>query len=269
MSGGAASNRVIAYVRVSTSRQVEDGNSIASQSEKIRKYVKNRGLRLMSKDIIIDEGVSGGIPFEERAGGKLVMKRVESGKFGHIISLKLDRMSRDQIDAVQTIDMLDAEGISVHFVDWFGNSLDTRSPMGRFMLQLVASLAEMERGLIAERTRDGMEYLRRNKMRFTHSIYGWNVRKDGSLVPNWKEQDTIDYMIWQMEGNGMSATSVARSLNKRGLEGKKGGKWQSNGVIRTVYNDFHEARNDFPLPEMWGKRPWHRKEIIPENEKVG
>ena len=84
MSGGAASNRVIAYVRVSTSRQVEDGNSIASQSEKIRKYVKNRGLRLMSKDIIIDEGVSGGIPFEERAGGKLVMKRVESRKFGHI-----------------------------------------------------------------------------------------------------------------------------------------------------------------------------------------
>ena len=124
MSVRAASNRVIAYVRVSTSRQVEDGNSIASQSEIIRKYAKDRGLRLMSNDIIIDEGVSGGVPFEQRGGGKLVMKRVESGKFGHIISLKLDRMSRDQIDAVQTIDMLDAEGISVHFVDWFGNSLD-------------------------------------------------------------------------------------------------------------------------------------------------
>ncbi|MBT3993980.1 MAG: recombinase family protein, partial [Gammaproteobacteria bacterium] len=36
---------MIAYVRVSTSRQVEDGNSIASQSEIIRKYAKDRGLR--------------------------------------------------------------------------------------------------------------------------------------------------------------------------------------------------------------------------------
>ena len=268
MADGAASNRAIAYVRVSTTRQAEVGNSIASQSTRIQKYAKDRGLRLMSRDIIIDDGVSGGVPFEQRSGGRLVMKRVESGEFGHLISLKLDRMSRDQIDAVQTIDLLDEEGISVHFVDWFGSSLDTRSPMGRFMLQLVAALAEMERGLISERTRDGMEYLRQNMMRFTHSIYGWNVRKDGSLVPNWKEQDAIDYMVWQMKGNDMSATSVARSLNKRGLKGKKGGNWQSSGVIRASYNDFHESRNDFPLPPKWGKRPWHRKEIIPENEKV-
>ena len=268
MTNGAASNRAIAYVRVSTTRQADEGNSIASQAARIRKYAKGRGLRLMSRDIIIDDGVSGGVPFEQRSGSRLVMKRVESGKFGHLIALNLDRMSRDQIDAVQTIDLLDEEGISVHFVDWFGSSLDTRSPMGRFILQLVAALAEMERGLISERTRDGMEYLRLNKMRFTHSIYGWNVRKDGSLAPNWKEQDAIDYMVWQMDGNDMSATSVARSLNKRGLEGKKGGRWQGGGVIRTAYNDFHESRNDFPLPEKWGKRPWHRKEIIPENERV-
>ena len=268
MADGAASNRAIAYVRVSTTRQAEEGNSIASQSTRIQKYAKDKGLRLMSRDIITDDGVSGGVPFDQRSGGGLVMKRVESGKFGHLIALKLDRMSRDQIDAVQTIDLLDEEGIAVHFVDWFGKSLDTGDPMSRFMIQLVASLAEMERGLISERTRDGMEYLRQNMMRFTHSIYGWNVRKDGSLVPNWREQDKIDYMVWQMEGNDMSATSVARSLNKRGLKGKKGGKWQGSGVIRAAYNDFHESRNDFPLPAKWGKRAWHRKEIVPENEIV-
>ena len=268
MADGAASNRAIAYVRVSTTRQAEEGNSIASQSVRIQKYAKDKGLRLMSRDIIIDDGVSGGVLFDQRGGGELVMKRVESGKFGHLIALKLDRMSRDQIDAVQTIDLLDDEGISVHFVDWFGSSLDTRSPRGRFMLQLVAALAEMERGLISERTRDGMEYLRQNMMRFTHSIYGWNVRKDGSLVPNWTEQNAIDYMVWQMEGNDMSATSVARSLNKRGRKGKQGGRWQGSGVIRTAYNDFHMSRNDFPLPAKWGKRAWHRKEIVPENEIV-
>ena len=269
MTDGAATNRAIAYVRVSTTRQAEVGNSIASQSTRIQKYAKDNGLRLMSRDIIIDDGVSGGVPFDQRGGGRLVMKRVESGKFGHLIALKLDRMSRDQIDAVQTIDLLDEEGISVHFVDWFGSSLDTRSPMGRFMLQLVAALAEMERGLISERTRDGMEYLRQNMMRFTRSIFGWNVRKDGSLVPNWNEQDKIDYMVWQMDKNDISATAVARSLNKRGLTGKQGGKWQSSSVLNVAYNDFHVSRNGFPLPSKWGKRAWHRKEIIPEDEKVG
>ena len=57
MADGAASNRAIAYVRVSTTRQAEEGNSIASQSVRILKYAKDKGLRLMSRDIIIDEGV--------------------------------------------------------------------------------------------------------------------------------------------------------------------------------------------------------------------
>ncbi len=129
MADVAASNRAIAYVRVSTTRQVEEGNSIASQSVRIQKYAKDKGLRLMSRDIIIEEGVSGGVLFDQRGGGELVMKRVESGKFGHLIALKLDRMSRDQIDADQTIDLMDDEGIAVHFVDWFGSSLDTRRPL--------------------------------------------------------------------------------------------------------------------------------------------
>lgn len=269
MADGAATNRAIGYVRVSTTRQAEEGNSIASQSTRIQRYARDNGLRLMSRDIVIDDGVSGGVPFENRRGGRLVIERIETGKYGHLIALKLDRMSRDQVDAVQTIDQLDAVGIAVHFIDWFGSSLDTRSPMGRFMLQLVASLAEMERGLISERTRDGMSYLKENHLRFTRVIYGWDVRRDGSIVPNWNEQAIIDYMYWQMEANGMSATSVARSLNMRERRGKLGGRWQGSGVTRTAYNDFHVERNDYPRPDQWGTRNWHRQTIVPGNERVG
>ena len=269
MADGAASNRAMAYVRVSTTRQAEEGNSLATQQARIRRYAEMRGLRLLSRDIVIDDGVSGGIPFQDRAGGRLVMQKAETGEYGHLIAMKLDRLSREQVDAVQTIDLLEDMGVAIHFVDWFGSSINTRSPQGRFLLQMVASLAEMERGLISERTREGMDYLRENMMRFTRSLYGWNVRDDGRLVPNWNEQDRIDYMVWQMETNDISATAVARSLNVRGIRGKEGGTWQSSSVINTAYNDFHESRNDFPLPEKWGKRPWHRKEIVPENEKVG
>jgi len=259
MSDGAVSNRAIAYVRVSTVRQVEEGNSIDSQSARIQRYAKDNGLSLMSGDIVIDDGISGGVPFDNRSGGSRVLDRIETGKYGHMIALNMDRMSRDQIDAVQTIDLLDEEGITVHFVDWFGSSLDTRSPMGRFVLQLVAALAEMERGQISERTRDGMSHLKENHLRFTHSIYGWDVTESGAIEPNWKEQSKIDFMAWQMERNGMSAYAVAKCMNARGWLGKKGGKWTSTSVTRVVRNDYHMTRSENGMPKKWGTRPWHRK----------
>ena len=43
------------------------------------------------------------------------------------------------------------------------------------------------------------------------------------FIPNWFEQDIIDYMAWQVEHNGMATAAVARSLNKRGITGKRGG----------------------------------------------
>jgi len=55
--------------------------------------------------------------------------------------------------------------------------------------------------------------------KFTQSIYGWDETEQGALIPNWNEQNLIDYMYWQVEKNGMSATSVAKHLNKEGLDG--------------------------------------------------
>ena len=52
-------DRAVGYVRVSTLRQAEEGNSIASQTLSLQRYARNRGLRLRSKDIVIDDGVSG------------------------------------------------------------------------------------------------------------------------------------------------------------------------------------------------------------------
>lgn len=259
MAEGAATKRAIAYVRVSTVRQVDEGNSIASQSARIQKYAKDNGLILKSRDIVIDDGVSGGVPFESRRGGRLVMDRMDTGKYSHLISLNLDRLSRDQIDAVQTIDLLDEEGVAVHFVDWFGSSLDTHSPMGRFILQLVAALAEMERALISERTREGMSHLKDNHLRFTGAIYGWDVTESGSIRPNWTEQSRIDFMAWQMRRNGMTAFAVAKCMNARGWLGKRGGKWSATSVNRVIGNDYHRTREEYKKPKDWGIRVWQRK----------
>ena len=258
MGNGGAGNRAIAYVRVSTSKQADDGNSISSQVTRIREYAKLRRLKLLSRDVIIDDGVSGGIPLWDRDGGGLLLDRIESGKYQHVIAVKLDRLFRLVSDALDTIDYLHTEDIGVHIIDLNGQALDTSSSMGRFFITMMAALAEMERGLISERTQEGMAYLKDNHLQFTRVIYGWDAKADGSIVPNWKEQALIDYMAWQMQKNGMSATSVARSLNKKGIVGKLGGKWTSSTVLRAVRNDYHTERTCFGYPEYWGSKPWHR-----------
>jgi len=43
------------------------------------------------------------------------------------------------------------------------------------------------------------------------------------------------------------------------MKGKRGGKWQSGGVTRTVENDFHNERLKYPYPKNWGSKVWHRK----------
>jgi hypothetical protein len=68
----------------------------------------------------------------------------------------------------------------------------------------------MERGLISERTTEAMNQLRAKNKQFTKSIYGWDVNADGMFIPNWIEQDIIDYMAWQVEVNGMATAAVAK-----------------------------------------------------------
>ena len=258
MSSGGASNRAIAYVRVSSARQVDEGNSMANQSAAIQQYAKGRGLKLLSRDIVHDEGVSGGIPLWERAGGRLVLRRVDSGKFGHLIAMKMDRLFRITSDAIHTVDELHDVGIGLHIISLSGQSLDTSTSMGRFFFQIVASFSELERGLISERTREGMAYLKDNHLRFTRSMYGWDVKADGSIKPNWKEQNNIDYMVWMMK-NGMSAHAMARANNEKGKTGKNGGKWSAETVLSVTRNEYHEERFKFDAPKWWGSKSWHRK----------
>jgi putative DNA-invertase from lambdoid prophage Rac len=262
-------NTTLAYVRVSTGRQVDEGNSIDTQQQKIMDYARMRGLELLSRNIIIEEGVSGGIPIFDRPAGKLLLKRIETGTFQHLISMKLDRLFRITSDAINTIEYLNEDhNIKVHIVDLGGLAIDTSNAMGKFFLTIMSGLAEMERGLISERTLEGMAYLKREQLRFTRAIFGWDHDKNGDLFPNWTEQSWIDYMAWQVEHNEVTATSVARSLNKRGIKGKLGGSWRSQGVQRTIKNKFHITRNEFDIPDWWGNKVWHRKKKLKKNKKV-
>ena len=56
-----------------------------------------------------------------------------------------------------------------------------------------------------------MNQLKSSHKKFTDAIYGWDVDENGSLKPNWYEQNIIDYMVWQIDKNGLSYSAVARA----------------------------------------------------------
>ena len=227
-------NKTIAYIRVSSQRQVDEGNSLEAQKRRIIQLAQFKGLSIAPEDFLIEKGVSAGIPLWERPMGRVLRRKLLSGEYSNLIAMKLDRLFRITTDMLLTVQEVEDMGVRLLIADLGGEAIDTSTSTGRFMLTIFGGIAEMERGLISERTQEGMDQLKAQNKRFTESIFGWDVDVNGMLIPNWYEQDLIDWMDWQIEVNGMSAAAVARSLNSRGITGKRGGQWQGQSVKRTI-----------------------------------
>jgi len=249
-------SRAVAYARVSSKRQAEEGVSLDAQVERLLAYAEFRGLELDPEDIYIDDGISAAIHLWSRPAGRRMRETIYHERVGHVLALKMDRLFRDVQDCLGSVDELSGIGVDIHILDQDGGTLDTSTSMGRFFLTTIASLAELERGQISERTKIAMKHLKDNAKVFTGPIFGWD-RQGGDIVPNWREQDTIDYMRHRHYVQGWSGNRIAKHLGELGVKGKLRGSWTSSMVLRTCRYEFHETRRMFEHPEWWGSEPYH------------
>ncbi|MDA1131464.1 MAG: recombinase family protein [archaeon] len=248
--------RAVAYARVSSKRQAEEGVSLDAQVERLLAYAEFRGLELDSDDIYIDDGISAAIHLWSRPAGRKMRETIYQERVGHVLALKMDRLFRDVQDCLGSVDELRGIGVDIHILDQDGGTLDTSTSMGRFFLTTIASLAELERGQISERTKIAMKHLKDNAKVFTGPIFGWD-RQGDDIVPNWREQDIIDYMRHRHYVQGWSGNKIAKHLEEMSVKGKLGGSWTSSMVLRTCRYEFHETRKMFEHPEWWGSEPYH------------
>ncbi len=153
-TGAKRTGQALGYARVSTDEQAREGVSLDAQQSRIRAYCEAKELELV--DMLTDDGISGKT-LDRPALGELV-QRCERGEVGHVVVVKLDRLTRRTRDLLALVDDLFlARHIELHSVS---ESLDTSTPHGRFVLTLFGGLAQMERELIGERTRSALEYKR-------------------------------------------------------------------------------------------------------------
>lgn len=249
-------SRAVAYARVSSKRQAEEGVSLDAQVERLLAYAEFRGLELDPEDIFIDDGISAAIHLWSRPAGRKMRETIYHERVGHVLALKMDRLFRDVQDCLGSVDELRGIGVDIHILDQDGGTLDTSTSMGRFFLTTIASLAELERGQISERTKIAMKHLKDNSKVFTGPIFGWD-RQGDDIVPNWREQDIIDYMRHRHYVQGWSGNKIAKQMDEMKVKGKKGGSWTSSMILRTCRYTFHENRKMFEAPEWWGTAEYH------------
>jgi DNA invertase Pin-like site-specific DNA recombinase len=150
-----------------------------------------------------------------------------------VIVLKLDRAFRNTVDSLQTVEDWERRGVALHIIDLGGNSIDTESPAGRFMLTVLSAAAEMERGMIRDRCNSGRKARQAEGKRIGEVPYGYSLASDGkTLVEDPTEQAGLT-LILSLRAQGHTLRYIAKELNQRGFRSKKGGAW-THGQVASV-----------------------------------
>lgn len=201
--------KAIGYVRVSTSEQVLEGISLDNQKVKIKGYCDLNDLELVT--IIEDAGKSG--KNLSRDGIETILWKIKRKEIDAIVVYRLDRLSRKVIDTLTLIETFEKAGIAFHSLN---EKIDTGTAMGRFFLNITASLAQMERDLISERTKDALQMKIANNERAGQVPFGYRVAEDGvTLIPHKDEQEVIK-AIRRLRSQGLSYRAICEALDKAG-----------------------------------------------------
>jgi len=224
--------RVAIYLRVSTSEQAEEGFSISAQKERLRAYVQSQGWTISS--IYEDAGFSGG-SFNRPAFTRM-REDMKRDAFDLLLVYKLDRLSRNMRDLSNLIHEMDNSGI---YFKSATEPFDTTTPAGKLIFNMLGSVAEFERGMIAERVRMGMTEKAREGgglLGFSHP-YGYRI-SDGELRVIEDEARNVRG-IYRRCIMGLSLGEIAEELNSAGIQSKKGGKWRKQPVSNILHNPLY------------------------------
>jgi len=145
-SGKPENKRGIGYCRVSTDGQ-EENTSLEEQEKKIRAFAESQGIEIVK---IFSDVASGSNT--ERAGYRDAIKYLKKNKVSCFVVAKFDRAHRHQENLLAFERELSEKGIDFLSV---AELLDSSTPTGRLMFQILGSFAEFERNTINERTRGG------------------------------------------------------------------------------------------------------------------
>ena len=220
--------RVALYTRVSTEDQAKEGFSLDAQLERLRFYAKAQGWEVAGE--YVDEGHSGRTT--KRPQYTRMMEEIQ--RWDTLLVLKMDRIHRNSRNFMAMMDQLRRSKREFASVT---ESLDTSTAMGRFVMDIIQRIAQLESDQIGERTHTGMEEKARQQggSLGKPAPYGY-VYGPGFVLQPVEAEAAVVREIFQRFADGAGKQQLAHELNERGIVGPAGPKWAYKAVDRLLGN---------------------------------
>lgn len=223
-----AQGKFVSYIRVSTARQGRSGLGLEAQRKAVEDFLNGNGWEIVGEFTEVESGKKNDRPELEKALGACRLHQAT------LVIAKIDRLARNQQFLMGLVD----SGADVVFCD-----LPDIPPgaVGRFMLQQMAAVAELEAGLISERTKSALAQAKErgtvlggfrgyiptdaDRRKAVEARQAQASERDPDLLP----------IVEELQGAGVtSLRGIASALNERSIPAPKGGTWFPNSVARLL-----------------------------------
>jgi DNA invertase Pin-like site-specific DNA recombinase len=226
---------MIAYLRVSTDEQAMSGLGLEAQESTLRRAFEYRGWELA--DVVREEGISGSTL--DRPGLRGALERIAAGDVDGLVVAKLDRLTRSMRDFCEIVDWFEEACAPLVMLE---PDVDTSTPAGRAVAHVMVAFAEMERGMIGDRTKVALAAKR--------------ARGEATGRPALADHPELVERVQQLHGQGKTLSEIARVLEAEGWQTVRGGKtWRASSLQVIVgYKRPPARRRRAELPDIPRRR---------------
>jgi DNA invertase Pin-like site-specific DNA recombinase len=182
--------RAAIYIRVST-----DGQTVDNQRLELEQAAERAGWEIVG--VYDDNGVSGAKPREHREAFDRLCKDATRRQFDVVMSWSVDRLGRSLQDLIGFLSELHAVGVDLYLHQ---QGIDTTTPAGKAMFQMMGVFAEFERSMIQERVKSGLARVKKHGT------------KSGKPIGRPKVTGKIERAVLAAREQGTGKRKIAREL---------------------------------------------------------
>lgn len=205
---------MIGYLRVSTGEQADSGLGLAAQRAAIAEYAERKGWDIVWYE---DAGKSG--ETLDRPALQAALERLHPKKrdVAGIVVAKMDRLSRSVKDFAGLLELSLKRGWSVVAIDF---DIDTSTPVGELVANVMAAVGRWERRMIGARTSEAMQAAKRQ---------GKHMGRVADPLP-----DSTATRLRALRAEGVPVSRIADRLNAEGITTPRGSKWHTSTVTTAL-----------------------------------
>jgi DNA invertase Pin-like site-specific DNA recombinase len=221
--------RFVSYLRVSTDKQGRSGLGLEAQRETVASFLNGGNWQLVDEFVEVESGRASDRPELDKA---LARCRVMGAT---LIVANVSRLTRNPDFMTRLVEA----GVDVRFCDL----PKIEGPAGKFMLRQMLAVAELEAGLISERTKKALAAAKARGVKLGGDRGNLPAVGDkGRTVSLAKRQDKavrratdLAPIIAELKASGAASLGqLAAGLNARGIRTPRGGEWSAVQVKRVL-----------------------------------